>query len=224
MNGSILHDVRRLVPDAVIATSADEPALRAAARELGRTIAVVSPDRLELVAAHARVMILPAAANDEAALLAALAGHGLYRAAAAPLPSGALVVERRTAADAVSWYERLVARLRREVDVYHAVSLEYRALAEARDRDLDRLAAATPREGAPAATPHDGARLPATTPVFALGDALVELRARFAPPASVRTRALDVATTWSLGAASAALRLFDRRDAVLERLRRARSR
>ena len=78
-----------------------------------------------------------------------------------------------------------------------------------RERMLDEL-------GLPVvAKPPD---VPDHAPVFDLANNLVKLRARFAPDGSIRTRALDLATSVAHSASASVLRLFDARDAALGRV------
>jgi len=159
-------------------------------------------------ASAARVLLLADGADAETLLtraIAAAAERGLFRSDDS-LPGMALL-ERTSLPEAVDRYERRLHRLEREGAVYELLSVEYRQAMADRDRALHRAA------------PEPFDPLPAHSPIPALLDGIAELRRRFAPPDSLRTRAIDWSAARLRAATSTTLRALDVRDEMLHRLR-----
>jgi hypothetical protein len=225
----VVDAVRELQPKSVVLAGALDgltEALRMAhvdAEPLGksngvkRALAIVGgePDAkvaAKLASTAERVLVVDDPLSERFAIewIAELAAHGLLRASfELPLSACTLLASASTG-EVLRGYERLLRRLQREEEVARFLSHEYQEAVASRDRELER---ASPH-------PHGArAKAPPDSELPELLEELMQMRMRFAPDGSLRTRALDWSAAQLRLAAGSVLKLFDARDAALDRAR-----
>jgi hypothetical protein len=162
----------------------------------------------QLARAADLVLVMRDAFDGDAlpAIVAALSRHHLVRDDRSG--AGALVLSRSDAgaASVIADYERRIAGLEREAAARRLAAIEYRDALQERERAIDSLR---------------GVDDNTLQPLF---EELLSIRARFAPPDSFRTRALDWLLRGLRVPAAAAAHGLDARDALYKNLRALRGR